>query len=386
MCGLLSHRDGLFVSDTDALWQACDFCYRRRLKCDTNKPRCSHCVLHDSSCTFEAASRKARPRRRALGEDAEPLRSQIDRLESSLSRASKRISELESLASKRNNVRDNLASHLPLSYEQPASCVGQGPRDAQLELPPLHEILSGAQRYLTTLNNMLPLFQPDRLIQSINSWYLRPDQRHYTTWAAINVVLALAYRQTPSSEATPKHGSAYYLNNAQTVLSKVIMGEANITNIQIVIGMVMLFRGTQDLKPATMLIAIAIRLAHELGLQTGRGAEYLDTPSRVERQRVFWIAYLLDRDISLRTLQPPVQNESDIDLEWPPANPDDGAGMIVAADGMSVFNSLLSRVKIAQIQGEVYKFMASSRSGTLDSYQRGESMARFEPFTGQLDI
>lgn len=83
------------------------------------------------------------------------------------------------------------------------------------------------------------------------------------------------------------------------------MGDAELLHVQVLIGMVILFQGTRDLKPATMLIAIALRLAHELGLHTRRSVGYLDATQVLERDRVFWIAYILDRDISLRTNRPP---------------------------------------------------------------------------------
>lgn len=244
-----------------------------------------------------------------------------------------------------------------------------------MELPPLAEVLSATEAYLTTLNAVLPLFHPGRLLQSINNWYAHPGRRERTTWAAINVVLALAHIRIPPDEATLGESAAYYLHNAQTVLSEVIMGDAGLLNVQILIGMVLLFQGTQDLKPATMLIAVALRLAHELGLHT-RGPEYLDTSQALERDRVFWIAYILDRDISLRTGRPPVQREVDIDLEWPSAEPEDGAGTVTDDEGTFHFNFLRCRVRLARIQGEVYDFIAATRAGTMDDDQRDENIGR----------
>jgi hypothetical protein len=302
---------------------------------------------------------------------------QVERLESSLGQALKRIDELQSLVprwDKTPDVLDASARATDLHEDQVDLFQKELPR-ARMELPPLQEVLSATEVYLTTLNAILPLFHPGRLLQSINNWYAHPGRRQRMTWAAINVVLALAHRLIPPEEATLSEGSAYYLHNAQAVLSEVIMGEPHLLNVQIVIGMVMLFQGTQDLKPATMLIAIALRLAHELELHT-RTAKYLDTSQVLERDRVFWIAYVLDRDISLRTGRPPVQREADIDLEWPSAEPEDGAGNVTDADGTFPFNFLRCRVWLARIQGEVYDFMVATRGGTMDNYQRDEDIVR----------
>lgn len=294
---------------------------------------------------------------------------QVEHLESSLGQALKRIDELQSLVPSWDETPGGRAasSHSDdgLHGDQVDLVQNEHP-DARMELPPLQEVLSATEFYLTTLNAVLPLFQPGPLLQLINNWYAHLGRRERTTWAAINVVLALAHRQIPPNEATWGESAAYYLHNAQTVLSEVIMGDADLLSVQILIGMVLLFQGTQDLKPATMLIAIALRLAHELGLHTRR-AEYLETSQVLERDRVFWIAYVLDRDISLRTGQPPVQRDVDIDLEWPSAEPEDGAGTLSDADGTSLFNFLRCRVDLARIQGEVYDSMVATRAGTTDN-------------------
>lgn len=302
---------------------------------------------------------------------------QVEYLESSLDQALKKIDELQSPVPRWDEASDVLAASDNATglHEDQVDLPETHLPDARLELPPLQEVLSATEVYLTTLNAVLPLFHPGRLLQMINNWYAYPGRRERTTWAAINLVLALAHGRIPPDHTTLSESAAFYLHNAQTVLSEVIMGDADLLNVQIVIGMVLLFQGTQDLKPATMLIAIALRLAHELGLHT-RTPEYLDTSQVLERDRVFWIAYILDRDISLRTGRPPVQREADIELEWPSADPEDGAGAITGPDGTFTFNFLRCRVWLARIQGEVYDFIVSTRAGTLDNYQRDENIVR----------
>ncbi|KIW84453.1 hypothetical protein Z517_03703 [Fonsecaea pedrosoi CBS 271.37] len=363
------------------LRKACDFCYRRRIKCDAQKPRCTNCVLHDSVCAFGAASRKARTRRRESSEDIAVLREQVEGLESSLNQALRRIEELQSLMPRWETDSEIQAVSPSIPEDNVPLLQKELLPNARMELPPRQNVLSATEAYLTTLNAVLPLFHPGRLLQSINDWYTYPDRRERTTWAAINVVLALAHRQIP---ATPgERSAADYLHNAQTVLSEVIMGDADLLNIQILLGMVILFQGTQDVKPATMLIAVTLRLAHELGLHTRRSTEKhpLDHSQVLERDRVFWIAYILDRDISLRAGQPPVQREADIEIEYPSAEPEDGAGTVAItsnADGTVPFNFLRCRVQLAQIQGEVYDFMVATRAGigTLVDSAPDEDVAR----------
>ncbi|KAI8680505.1 Zn(2)-C6 fungal-type domain-containing protein [Fusarium keratoplasticum] len=248
---------------------------------------------------------------------------------------------------------------------------GEGP----LELPPQHEVMSAAQKYIAGFNSTIPLFNPDRLLRVINGWYTYSTPRDYTTWAVINTMLALVHRQTPPEEETTSKNTAKYTKNAQSVLNKIVMGETTLLSVQVLVGMTLLFQGVQDLKPATMLIAMALRLAHQLGLHTRESSAHLDGSVVLERCRVFWIAYILDRDISARTKQPPIQREMDIDLEWPSSDPQDGAGFFTGADGVSSFNFFLSRVQLAQIQGEIYNAMYSTSSRGLSSHEKLEKVA-----------
>ncbi|KAK9419939.1 putative Zn(2)-C6 fungal-type domain-containing protein [Seiridium unicorne] len=72
----------------------------------------------------------------------------------------------------------------------------------------------------------------------------------------------------------------------------------------------------------------------------------------------------------MRTKQPPVQREIDIDLELPLTEPEDGAGFIIAADGKSSFNFFLFRVQLAQIQGRIYDAIHSALAQSLSSHQQ----------------
>ncbi|RSM17119.1 hypothetical protein CDV31_004012 [Fusarium ambrosium] len=352
--------------------KACDVCYRKRIKCDGQKPACSHCVLYQSECTFEASSRKARARRQKPSKATEHLQARVDSLQASLNEATQRINELE------GRDEATAASFSPPSaYDIQAADFNTKTqyRKGPLELPPQDEVMSAAQRYIAGFNTAIPLFNPDTLLSVINRWYTSSDKRDYTAWAAVNTMLALVHRQTPPEEATPSKNTVKYTNNAQSVLTKIVMGETTLLSVQVLVGMTLLFQGVQDLKPATMLIAMALRLAHQLGLHTREGSAQLDSSVTLERCRVFWIAYILDRDISMRTKQPPIQREMDISLEWPSADPQDGAGVFLSADGISRFNFFLSRVQLAQIQGEIYDAMYSTGSRTLSSQEKVEKAA-----------
>jgi hypothetical protein len=296
----------------------------------------------------------------------------VQSLETSLDEAQQRIKELE----ERLTQKSSRQSDQPRKGEYDVSYSGRGSLELGLELPPEHEVLSGVNKFLATFNTILPLFHTQRLLSRVNLWYEQPHQRNTSTWAAINVVLSLAYRHIPDEEKPPNYSTLHFMNKAQSVLNDIMLGDSSLLDVQTIVGMVLLLQATSDLKPASALIPIALRLAHGLGLHTRSSSEHLSASEALERHRVFWIAYVLDRDISMRTKLPPIQSQNDISIDWPSATPNDGAGMLYTADNSSSFNFFLSRVQLAHIQGQVYEAMLSKSPTASDLYVRLDNVAR----------
>ncbi|KAH6867421.1 fungal-specific transcription factor domain-containing protein [Thelonectria olida] len=353
--------------------QACDLCYNKRIKCDAKKPRCAHCVVYDVECTFAAASRKVAPRKREVQsrEDVEAVSSRCDRLEAHMKVLSEKIEKLESL------TPQNAVTHqVSVSISEDTG----GPKDSHqsgaMSLPPLEETLPMIKKYLATFNSILPLFDSKTLLATVKQWYWHPRQRDQTTWAAINVALALANRHTDRNESPLSNSVAEYLDNAQSALTHVIMSDIDLINVQVLVGLVMLFQGAENLRPPMVLIATALRLAHKLGLHTRQGSMHLDRSEALQRDRVFWIAYILDKDLSLRTRQPPIQLDADVDLDLPPEEPidNDDTGFLFTSDGRSKVNFFRVRVQLACIQGNVYDCLYSARSQNLSLEQRARNV------------
>lgn len=265
-------------------------------------------------------------------------------------------------------------SMLPLSSSVEMDALSSWDTD----LPPLQEVLPLVRSYLETFNSTLPLFHPGSLLQTVGSWYEDPHSRDYVSYAVINVVLALAYHTDPG-QPNQSRRAAVYLNNAQSVLNNVITGETDLPNIQVLLGMVMLFWTADDLGPATILIASALRLAHRLGLHTRKASESLnlDPAADLQRTRVFWVAYVLDRDISLRARLAPVQLDSDIDLDLPPAKLPEGdlTGFGFTRNGNTGMNLFRARVQLARIQGKVYEYVYSASAQNAGPEDRSKNIA-----------
>lgn len=359
--------------------KACDLCYNKKIKCDVKKPRCCHCVVYDVECTYTAASRKTVPKNEGSRRREEVLQSRLERLEAQLRSVSEKVDKLESLA-----LQDPTAHQLLVSVHENFGRPGNSPHHISMDLPPLEEVLPIIEKYLTTFNSILPLFHPSTLLHTVKQWYRRPREREEAAWAAINVALALAHRQSDGNESVPNKSIAEYFDNVQSVLTQVVMSDTDLVNVQVLVGLVMLFQGTQNLRPPTILIATALRMAHRLQLHTKTSSVHLSRSEALQRDRVFWLAYILDKDISMRTRQPPIQLDADVDLDLPPEEPadDDDIGFFFTTDGRSKMNFFRARVQLARIQGSVYDCVYSARSQNLSPEQQAQNVLRIR---GMLD-
>ncbi|KAK6074868.1 fungal specific transcription factor [Seiridium cupressi] len=355
--------------------KACDLCYRRKIKCDGQIPHCSTCVAFKSDCTYKAASRKAPSRKQAtaqrqLRESA--LQSRVQVLEDQLSTVLDKIERLEKTSGSQQDAPCSTSRHVSENVSQ----TYQAPSSPVFELPPYMDVLPVVEHYLATFNSILPLFHPGTLLQKVQTWYQNPHSRNPVIWALINVVLALGHHTSRPCDTSLIGNAVTYLNNAQSVLTEVIMRDADLANVQVLLGLVVLFWTADDLGPALYLVSTALRLAHRLGFHSRKHSYQLSPIEALQRNRVFWIAYILDRDISLRDRLPPVQLDKDIDLDLPPFEAkDDLTGFIFAADGHTKMNFFRSRVDLATIQGKVYECVYSASAQKSTSEERAQHVA-----------
>ncbi|RWA14544.1 hypothetical protein EKO27_g582 [Xylaria grammica] len=211
---------------------------------------------------------------------------------------------------------------------------------------------------------------------TIKSWYQNPHSRNPVTWAVTNVVLALAHYTSDADPQTLTGGTATYLNNVQSVLTDITIRETELVNVQILLGLVILFWAADDSGPALVFMGTAMRLAHKIGLQVRKSSQKCSPTLALQRNRVFWIAYILDRDISLLSGLAPVQLESEVDLDLPPLEAgDDLAGFVFAADGYTKMNYFRARIELAKIQGNVYDCVYSTGAQNLNLEERAEKSA-----------
>lgn len=348
-------------------------------------------------CTFTAPGRKSTPKKRRSSAKRDNsignTESRLQHLETLLEELTGRVKVPE----ERNEIQaqSQAQGRRPIETASASTITTGGVDDADqakfpqyMYLPPLQHVLPIVQTFLESFNAILPLFHAKTLLRLVHDFYsFGPQQRDPVAWAAINVVLALAHRQGLAGSSNANH-SVDYLNKAESVLSTVVLGDIQLLNIQVLVGMVMLHQESQDLQHALILIATTMRLAHKIGLHNRASSKHLDPTSVRQRTCVFWMAYILDKDLSVRSKMPSIQLDDDIDLDLPSQEGDehqidDGygnndtdicTGIITTVDGNVKMDYFATRIQLAVIEGGVYDYLYSTRSQKRSAEERSHAL------------
>ncbi|KAK3684774.1 fungal-specific transcription factor domain-containing protein [Podospora appendiculata] len=233
------------------------------------------------------------------------------------------------------------------------------------ELPPKAETLSLLKDFFENFNCMLPLFHQPTFMHLVERQYSTDPYQGSGWWASLNVVLAIAYRLRVMSNLVPaeEDDKAWgYLKNAMSVILELTMRNTDLLSVQALLGMALFMQGTPNPQPSSLLISTAIRLSHNIGLHK-RGTGFNLNPIEIEqRKRVFWIAYMLDKDLCLRSGRPPAQDDDDMNVDLPDADPEDNIGNIPLADGKGKMNLFRVMCELAMVEGKVYNKLYSTKA------------------------
>jgi hypothetical protein len=237
-------------------------------------------------------------------------------------------------------------------------------------LPPKAEALLLINEAFHSFNAAFPIFDPVSFMHTFHGSYSTSSYDDPSWWASLNVVLALAHRframRTLNSEAEDREAWGY-LQNALAVVTELTMLHTNLFAVQALLGMAIVLQGTPNPRPCSALTAATIRLAQTMGLHRKNKDPYISNNEKEQRKRVFWIAYILDKDISLRTGQPPAQDDDDMDVDLPAETID-----IVAQprNGRYLVDFFYPRIGLAIIQGQIYKRLCSLKASAQSDEER----------------
>ncbi|KAL2866026.1 fungal specific transcription factor domain-containing protein [Aspergillus lucknowensis] len=251
------------------------------------------------------------------------------------------------------------------------------PRKVFYPLPSKEETSSLLYEYLQNFNSLCPLFEQAKLVSLFkqNQADLDVALRAPALWASVNVVLALgiAFRTKERTSAQAEHQRSWlFIKNAFSAFHDLCLGQPDLWSVQALLGMAVFFLGTMSAEPCNFLVAAAVHMSHQIGLGTRDDRVALSAQEREHRRNIFWIAYCLDREVSLRFGKPPAQSDDDMNIGLP-AVPVSGSGQVIPTmNRHNDFNIFRAQCQLATIKGQLYKdlYSAAARDRPL-----GEIMA-----------
>ncbi|KAH7305653.1 fungal-specific transcription factor domain-containing protein [Rhexocercosporidium sp. MPI-PUGE-AT-0058] len=225
-------------------------------------------------------------------------------------------------------------------------------------LPPKEEMSRLIHVALSGFNGAFPLFEEDFFIRKLDD--LETSIQDPGFWASLNVILALAHRFQTSfhvDKALEESEAWKYFQNALGVVNQLTLLPPSLISAQALIGMAIVIQGTPNPAPYTFLNSAAMKMAQQLDLHRSvRDQDPSLSAAEIEQRKcVFWIAYFMDKDISLRTCQPPIQDDDDMDVGLPEF-------CNTRSDSANGHNFFKMRIDLACIQGRIYKQLLSVRA------------------------
>ncbi|CAM1507604.1 Fc.00g072450.m01.CDS01 [Cosmosporella sp. VM-42] len=248
----------------------------------------------------------------------------------------------------------------------------------EFPLPPRLEVFSLATDYFKHLNQAIPLFQHDQFFKIIEAWYQDPPVRDAPSWAVINVVMALSLRHMPLERAPESNYLASAcISHAQSVMESLIYRDQDLKGLQVLLSLCIFFFGSSYPQPAFIFIATAVKLVHRMKLHTKAKDNEFNGEIVSQRKCLFWITYIIDREMSAHSFEPYLLHDDDIDVEvYGLSQEDDAAGnLTVREDGSSI--SLFGlRIQLARIQGKIYDLIHSVRAQKISINQKNAATER----------
>jgi hypothetical protein len=241
-------------------------------------------------------------------------------------------------------------------------------------LPPKAEAIKLIHTAFQAFSSAFPIFDQSSFLKMVA--YSDNDFHDPGWWACVNVMLALAHRfealRSGNSRAADLEAWGYF-QNALSVSTELTMLHSHLTSVQALLGMAVIVQGTPNTSPLTHLLSAAMKIAHDMRLHRREQDPGL-SPAELElRKQVFWTAYFLDKDLSLRTGNPPNQDDDEMDVDLP--FQDRRETWYGATEGVDFFHH---RIRLACIQGQVYNRLCSIKASRQSISQRAYAVREIE--------
>ncbi|KAK5057791.1 hypothetical protein LTR84_011792 [Exophiala bonariae] len=397
--------------------QSCDLCRVKKRRCDLKEgvKRCSSCTKSKSVCQITHVTKPREKKKKKQIEGLEGrLKSLEDLIRTSLApaqAATKTIEESDGrtqpsvtpsvpsvegfsfnnpLAARSElGVDSSLSTSTALSSSEPQVDYWSESADQQMQLnqhdppptnidlqpttrvrdnnkkcslPPAEGAFFLLQEYLEDFNAATPLFDRVTISTLFEDCYNGRSVVSVISWVALKLVLAIAHRlraMSPLGVKQDSENAELYLEECVVELHILMMERPSLLLCQCYIGMAVVISTSSNPKPAAMFVSMALRVAQDLRINDSSLNSPISPRERLQQQRVFWVAYSMDADWSLRAGRTPSLSPNLITIDLPASEDPDGAGEICAIGGEFRINVFRLRAELALIQAEIMEKLQS---------------------------
>jgi transcription factor-like protein len=108
-------------------------------------------------------------------------------------------------------------------------------------LPPRAEVFELLRAYFRGINHLFPIYHEKSFMTLIEWQYTQQTCNDTATWASINILIAMAYRDRIGNSQRPEKDNEkawLYFKNAASVLTDLILRRSDLLSIQALLGMV----------------------------------------------------------------------------------------------------------------------------------------------------
>lgn len=324
-------------------------------------------LRHSMSVSVGSASNETSK----VGTDQNSAQSALsDRLDASESGASEPSCRAGDHGQTQTALRDKFFTVLPAqpTTEKLRSEANHGAFTSPIfvQLPPKSHLQSLFEVALAELNYQVPFFDIPLLLTLLDEHYAHPTAPrgdHPQRWAMLNTAVAVAIqlRTAKGSEHAMMKISWAFFKNAFSMYSAITLRGADILAVEALLAMAVYVQGSSDLRTTSALVCAAARLSLTLGLHRTTYYSGLDPAAANRGRRAFWVSYLLDKDISLRTGMPSNFDQEAISLHrLDLVGPGSSTGSLGLGMDMPASTLIQFQVQLAMIDSTAEKRLFST--------------------------
>ncbi|KIW09820.1 hypothetical protein PV08_11921 [Exophiala spinifera] len=242
-------------------------------------------------------------------------------------------------------------------------------------------------------NCQWPLFDHHSLIQLLDEEYASDGSSIHKSparWGLLNSALAIAIQSKAAEDSYSGmiDLSWHFFKTSFGVFPAIAARGTDIVALEALLAMALFMQGSSDARTTSLLVSEAARLSTTLGFHRSSFYMGMDHITAERHKRAFWIAYILDKDISIKTRIPSSYNDDDISLGYPSPDslgcPGKTAVSEIRVDA-AVFR-LRAQLAVIEscIQNQLYSEKATNCGPDMCSAAVSELNCRLEDWKGQV--